>query len=132
MTKKTWIAFLLMAAGIFGLGLIAPWWAPVPWIVIIAGLSNMSKKQGLLLGGFSFAIVWLLIARYMSQQDHEGIISKTGVLLGGLSHQLMILLTMLIAFITGMFSGWFGSALGSLFPRKTKTEKASEKKTIAG
>jgi hypothetical protein len=121
MTKKTILVFLLMIAGTVGLNLVAPWWAPVPWIVIIVALSNLNPKEGSFLGGFSIAIVWLLMARYMSQQDHEGIISKTGVLLGGLSHQWMVTLTLLIAFITGALSGWFGSALGNLFPRKTKT-----------
>ncbi len=119
MTKKTLFPFLLMVAGITGLGFIAPWWAAAIWILMVATLSRLNTRQNILCGGFALAIVWIIMARYMSSQDEAGIIVKTGTLLGGLSHQMMMVATMVIALITGILSGWLGSALGKAITKKT-------------
>ncbi len=119
MKTKTIISFLLMIIGITGLGFIAPWWAGAVWVVLIAAIMRTNNKQGMFIGAFAFALVWVAMARYMSFEDGSDIISKTGTLLGGLSPQLMMTVTWVLAFITGLFSGWLGSALGlTFFPRK--------------
>ncbi|MEP6795026.1 MAG: hypothetical protein ABJB16_11915 [Saprospiraceae bacterium] len=115
MKTKTIISFLIMIIGVTGLGFIAPWWAGTVWVVLIAAIMRTNKKQGMFTGAFAFGLVWVAMARYMSIQDGVDIISKTGTLLGGLSHQLMMVVTLVIAFITGILSGWLGSALGQTF-----------------
>jgi len=121
MKGKTIIAFLIMIAGVLGLGFVAPWWAAALWVVVVSALTKLNQKQAILVGGFAIVIVWLVMARYLSLNDDAEIISKTGELLGGISHQLMIVVTMVIALITGVLSGWLGSVLGQLFfSRNTK------------
>lgn len=111
MTQNWNIAFVLMIIGVAGLGFIAPWWSAVIWVILMVILFKLNTSQGISAGGLAIGLVWVAMARYMSQHDDAGIISKTGELMGGLSHQVMISLTFLIAVITGVLSGWFGSAL---------------------
>ena len=130
MKTRTIISFVIMVAGVLGLGFFTPWWVAPLWIVLVTGASKLNSNQSTFLGGFALAMVWLVIARYFSLQDSAGIISKTGTLLGGLSHQLMMVITLVIAFITGSLSGWLGGAFGSLVLKKTdvtKTELVEEK-----
>lgn len=122
MKTKTNISLLIMTLGVTVLGFITPWWVGAVWVVLIAAIMRTNKKQGMFTGAFAFGIVWVVMARYMSTQDTADIISKTGTLLGGLSHQLMMVVTLVIAFITGLLSGWLGSAIGQTFlPRKNGT-----------
>ena len=114
------IVFLIMLAGVFGLGFITPWWSGAGWILLFALFGGLTTRQSIFSGGFALAIVWILMARFTSLHDEAGIITKTGTLLGGLSHQLMMLVTLLIAFITGLLSGWFGGTLGNVFFKKAK------------
>ena len=115
MKAKTIKAFLIMSAGVLGLGFIVPWWAGALWVVCVSALTRLNEKQAILAGGLAIMLIWVLMARYQSLQDDAEIISKTGTLLGGLSHQLMMVATLVIALITGVFSGWLGSVLGQLF-----------------
>ena len=114
MKTKAIIAFLIMAAGVLGLGFFAPWWAAAVWVVCVSALTRLNEKQATVAGGFAIALVWVVVARYLSLQDDAEIITKTGTLLGGVSHQLMFGVTLVIALITGILSGWLGSALGQL------------------
>jgi hypothetical protein len=57
---------------------------------------------------------------WMSKGDQADIIQKTGELMGGMSSFMMLLLTTVIGAITGLFSGWLGSTLGSLFGKAAK------------
>ncbi|MBK9984390.1 MAG: hypothetical protein IPP15_18820 [Saprospiraceae bacterium] len=121
MKTNPMISFLLMIIGVTGLGFIAPWWAAAIWIVVIASITRLNKKQAILSGSFAFGLVWLAMALYMSLHDDAKIISKTGALLGGLSTPLMFAVTFVLAFVTGLLSGWLGSALGqTFFPRKSE------------
>ncbi|MFZ1677863.1 MAG: hypothetical protein WAT91_11350 [Saprospiraceae bacterium] len=115
------LSFLFMIVGITGLGFIAPWWAAAIWVVVIAAFTRLNKKQAILSGSFAVGLIWLVMALYMSLYDDAKIISKTGALLGGLSTPLMILVTFVLAFMTGLLSGWLGSAFGqTFFPGKSE------------
>jgi hypothetical protein len=121
MKTNTMISFLLMIIGVTALGFIAPWWAAAIWVVVIAALTRLNKKQAILSGSFAIGLVWLAMALYMSLHDDANIISKTGALLGGLSTPLMVVVTFVLAFVTGLLSGWLGSACGqTFFPRKSE------------
>ena len=63
-------------------------------------------------------VVYLGMALWMSNQDEAEIIQKTGMLLGGLSPVMMIVVTTLIGCITGLLSGWLGSVIGSIVSKK--------------
>lgn len=128
MKTRTIISFVIMVAGVLGLGFFTPWWVSPLWIVLVAGASKLSLNQSALLGGFAIAMVWLVMARYFSLQDDAGIITKTGTLLGGLSHRLMMVITLVIAFITGLLSGWLGGSISNLSLKKTNDAPLVEEK----
>ena len=110
-----------MVVGITGLGFFTPWWVAAVWVMMIAGLMRLTRNQGMFTGMIALAIVWILMARFMSLHDTGEIISKTGLLLGGLSHQLMFIVTLVIAMITGFLSGWLGSTLGFvILPKRSE------------
>ena len=111
MKKNIITAFAFMLAGSAVLGLTAPWWTPAFWIMGIAFWFKLDTKRASLTGGLSFAIVWTVMAVMMSVQDTSNIISKTGILLGGISLPLMFVIIIVISFITGVLSAWLGSSL---------------------
>ncbi|HUR31010.1 MAG TPA: hypothetical protein VMZ69_06230 [Saprospiraceae bacterium] len=117
MKKKTLLAFLIMIIGIGIIGYFTPWWVPVIWVIFTAFVLKLNIKTGMMSGALSFALVWSVMSRYMDVQDQAGIISKTGTLMGGISHQLLFVLVMVISLITGFLAGWFGSVLGKYFER---------------
>lgn len=111
MKKQTFFALLMMIAGIFLLSYFTLWWLPVLWVILVAYVMKLDIKAGMTTGGSSFAFVWVAMALYMSAQDSTDIIAKTGTLLGGLSQGLMLLVVLMLSLITGILSGWLGSAI---------------------
>ena len=63
-------------------------------------------------------LVWVATGAYMDARDNADIISKTGMLMIGYSHWMMLFILLVLSFITGALSGWFGSALGMFFHQK--------------
>jgi MFS family permease len=118
MKNKSLISFLIMLVGSFLSGYFGPWWAPAVFIVLAAALSGLTAKQALGNGALSLGIVYLFMASWMNTMDQADIIGKTGMLMGGLSPILMIVVTTLIGAVTGLLSGWLGSALGKLLTKK--------------
>jgi len=112
MKNKMIIPFFLMITGVLLLGYFAPWWAAAMWVVLVSALLKLPTRKGILLGGVSIGIVWLGMSLWMSSQDDTDIIGKTGTLLGGLSAGMMMVVTVFMAIVTGVLSGWFGSRLG--------------------
>lgn len=118
MKIKTFQALLLMIAGIFILGLFTTWWLAPFWVVLIAMVMKLEIKTGVLTGGISLMLVWVATGAYMDARDNADIISKTGMLMIGYSHWMMLFILLVLSFITGALSGWFGSALGMFFHQK--------------
>lgn len=116
--KNTAIAIILCLAGSLLSGIYGPWWAPAVFILLLCALMDLTMKQSILTGSISLGVVYLGMALWMSSQDKSEIIEKTGMLLGGLSPAMMIILTSLIGFITGLLSGWLGSVIGSIVSKK--------------
>ena len=113
MKKNTIAAFILMIIGTTILGFLTPWWTPAFWIMGIAFWFNSSATAASLTGGLAFAIVWTIMAMLMTVHDDANIISKTGILLGGISLPFMFMIIIVISFITGALAGWLGSAMYS-------------------
>ena len=122
MNRNSIIAALLMIFGVAVLGFFTPWWVPPFWIVFVSFIMKLDIKNALLLCALCYGLVWTGMARYMSEQDASDIISKTGVLLGGLSHQMIFVVIAIISFITGGLAGWFGNRLGAFI--RTKNTQA--------
>lgn len=118
MKNKSLISFLIMLVGSFLSGYFGPWWAPAVFVVITVALSGLSAGQAIQTGALSLGLVYLFMAAWMNTLDQAEIIRKTGLLLGGLSPLLMIVVATLIGTVTGLLSGWLGSALGTMVIKK--------------
>lgn len=118
MKNKALISFLIMLVGSFLSGYFGPWWAPAVFIVIAMALSGLAVKQAMGIGSLALGLVYLFMASWMNTFDQAEIIRKTGLLLGGLSPLMMIVVTTFVGAITGWLSGWLGSALGTMLTSK--------------
>jgi len=117
MKNKSLITLLVMVIGSFLTGYFGPWWAPAVFIVISAAIMGLTIKKGMMHGALALCLTFMGMAIWMSSFDKALIIEKTGSLLGGLSPVGMVAVTSLIGLVTGLLSGWLGSALGSLFKK---------------
>ena len=120
MTSKRILAFFIMLVVAFISGFYGAWWAPATSIVLVALLSNLTIKEGLLLGSISLLVAFLAMSIWMLGKDESGLIEKTGRLLGGVSVPIMVTVTAIIGGVTGLFSGWLGSSLGQLIFTKNR------------
>jgi len=120
MKTKDLIAFIIMAIGSAVMAYFLPWWTIPFWIILVVVLMKLRTWPAIIYSGLAVAIVWVGFARWMSEKDTAEIIEKTGELMGGISHQHMMHITLLIGFITGILSGWFGGILGSVIRSEAK------------
>lgn len=111
-----------MLIGIVLAGYFGPWWAPAAFIVMLTALSGMNARQSLITGGALLSLAYLGLASALSLQDEADIIARTGVLLGNLSPQLLVLITTFIGTITGALAGWLGSETGHFVRSQLKKE----------
>lgn len=118
MKIKTLQAVLLMIAGIFILGIFTTWWFAPFWVILVAMVMKLDIKTGILTGAFSYVVVLVATGAYMDARDNADIISKTGMLMIGYSHWMMLFMLFVLSLITGALSGWFGSALGTFFHQR--------------
>lgn len=114
MKHKTIVLILVMLTGTFLSGYYGPWWAPAGFIVMCSALMGLSSKQAIGIGGGTLGVVFLVMSVLMSSKDETGLLHKTGSLLGGLSPGMLVALTSVLGGLTGVFSGWLGSALGMI------------------
>jgi len=118
MKNTSIVAFIILLAGTFLSGYFGPWWAPAVFTVLTTLLLGLNTRQGILLGAISMGVAYLIMALWMSSADQADILTKTGMLLGGLSTGLLVVLTTIIGGVTGVLSGWLGSVLGLFVSRK--------------
>ena len=114
MKNKPVIIFVLLLVGCWASGWFGPWWAPAAFLVLTMLLIGIEVKQAIMLGGLSLLAVNLIMAIVQYSQDKSGLLEKTGLLLGGLNPIMLIVVTSVVAFITGLLSGWLGSVLGRM------------------
>ncbi len=126
MKNKTVIAFIVMLMGSWLSGYYGPWWAPAVFIVISTAVLGLTTKNAILIGGFALGLTFLAMSIWMSSLDQSHLIEKTGTLLGGLSPVAMIVLTSILGFVTGLLSGWLGSALGGVLKKESLSDKDNE------
>ena len=124
--KRSLPGLLLMLAGNLILNAWIAWWAPVPWIVLVAFYFRMGIKYGAFAGGTSLSIAWMCMAFILYFQDHADVLGKTALILGGLHVVWLFLITFLISFVTGALSGWTGGALEAFFRKRIITGSKSD------
>ncbi len=119
MKNKSTIAFIVMIVGSFLTGYYGPWWAPAVFIVISTAVLGLTTKKAMLIGASALGVAFLVMSAWMNSLDQSHLIEKTGTLLGGLSPVAMIVVTAVIGFVTGLLSGWLGSALGGVLKKES-------------
>jgi hypothetical protein len=118
MNNTSVIAFIILLTGSFLSGFFGPWWAPAVFTLLTTILLGLNTRQAILLGSVSMGITYLLMAIWMHTSDDADILAKSGMLLGGLSPGLLMVVTVSIGGLTGLLSGWLGSTLGAVVSRK--------------
>jgi len=116
MKGKSLLVLILMVIGVTISGFFGPWWAPAVFVILLSMLMKLTSREAIWIGALSLLVVYVIVAVMMLGKDDTGLIGKTGVLLGGLSAPLMVLVTGLIGGITGLLSGWLGSRLAKVLP----------------
>ena len=117
MKNKSAIAFIVMLIGSWLSGYYGPWWAPAVFIVISTAVLGLTIKKAMMIGASALGLTFLAMSAWMSSLDQSHLIEKTGTLLGGLAPVAMIVVTTIIGFVTGLLSGWLGSALGGVLKK---------------
>lgn len=118
MKNNSAVAFLVMLIGSFLSGYYGPWWAPAVFLIIATAIMRLNAKKAVIIGACSLGLSFLGMSVWMSTLDQSDLIDKTGALLGGLSPVVMIAVTTIIGFVTGLLSGWLGSALGGVLKKE--------------
>ena len=118
MKNNSAVAFLVMLIGSFLSGYYGPWWAPAVFLIIATAIMRLNAKKAVIIGACSLGLSFLGMSVWMNTLDQSDLIDKTGALLGGLSPVVMIAVTTIIGFVTGLLSGWLGSALGGVLKKE--------------
>ena len=123
MKRKNLISFIIIAFGIIVLSLLMPWWSSIIWIILICVVMNLSVRSAWWISGIAMALVCIAASAYLKGQDQTDLIGKTGNLLGGVSSTVLLIVTAVIAFISGALAGWFGTACAFVIKgQKTKRD----------
>lgn len=112
--------YALALAGILLAGWYGPWWAPAIFLAAWTLLLRLPMRKAILEGGLLLAIAYGLAAGWMYLADASDLLGKTAGLFGGLPSYIFLLITVVIGGVTGVLTGWLGSALGKvIFEEKT-------------
>lgn len=112
------VEFLVLLTGCGVAAWLGPWWTPA--IVLVAGYAFLQRpvRHAVIQGGLILALAYALAAGWMWSQDSTNLLGKTGTLLGGIPPVAMLVFTIVLGWITGLLSGWLGSALGKTLREK--------------
>ena len=111
---------MLALAGCSVAGWFGPWWAPAVFLAAWTIVMRMPRRTAVIEGGLILAAVFGTVAGWMLLRDESALLAKTGTLLGGLPAWAMWFVTLVIGWITGILSGWLGSALGEVIMEKNE------------
>ena len=114
MRNNIYVRLILITVCLVLCGYFGPWWGPAGAMVILAGLMGLTVRQGILYGGIVMGLIYKTIAVWQWSKDASGLLEKTGLMLGGLSPLMLIVVTTLIGAVTGVLAGWLGSVLGKV------------------
>jgi len=104
----------LAVAGCLAAAWVGPWWAAACFLAIWYMLMRYPARPAAIQGGLILAAVFGVMATILLLRDSTGLLDRTGGLLGGIPATGLLIVTVVIGWITGLLSGWVGSALGQV------------------
>ncbi len=115
---------------ILGLGWVAqqysPWWTMALVGALAAFTFHKRRWTSFLIGLIGGGLLWLIPAMMANIGNNGLLAQKIGALLGGLSPNLLLLLTALIGGLTTALGAWTGSAGRYLIQKKDTNDTQSE------
>jgi hypothetical protein len=109
---------LLSALVVVFLNIVAPYWAVMIALTVLAGIIRPSAWGGFFGGGLGMGLVWLGQTVYISAVTSSTLPDKMGALMGLGSGLNLMLLTAVLGFILGGFSGLLGVMVRNLVQKK--------------
>jgi hypothetical protein len=109
---------LLSALVVVFLNIVAPYWAVMIALTVLAGIIRPSTWGGFFGGGLGMGLVWLGQTVYISAVTSSTLPDKMGALMGLGSGLNLMLLTAVLGFILGGFSGLLGVMVRNLVQKK--------------
>jgi hypothetical protein len=109
---------LLSALVVVFLNIVAPYWAVMIALTVLAGIIRPSVWGGFFGGGLGMGLVWLGQTVYISAVTSSTLPDKMGALMGLGSGLNLMLLTAVLGFILGGFSGLLGVMFRNLVQKK--------------
>jgi hypothetical protein len=111
---------LLSALVVVFLNIVAPYWAVMIALTVLAGIIRPSGWGGFFGGGLGMGLVWLGQTVYISALTSSTLPDKMGALMGLGSGLNLMLLTAVLGFILGGFSGLLGVMFRNLVQKKRR------------
>jgi hypothetical protein len=111
---------LLSALVVVFLNIVAPYWAVMIALTVLAGIIRPSGWGGFFGGGLGMGLVWLGQTVYISAVTSSTLPDKMGALMGLGSGLNLMLLTAVLGFILGGFSGLLGVMFRNLVQKKRR------------
>ena len=111
---------LLSALVVVFLNIVAPYWAVMIALTVLAGIIRPSGWGGFFGGGLGMGLVWLGQTVYISAVTSSTLPDKMGALMGLGSGLNLMLLTAVLGFILGGFSGLLGVLFRNLVQKKRR------------
>jgi hypothetical protein len=111
---------LLSALVVVFLNIVAPYWAVMIALIVLAGIIRPSGWGGFFGGGLGMGLVWLGQTVYISAVTSSTLPDKMGALMGLGSGLNLMLLTAVLGFILGGFSGLLGVMFRNLVQKKRR------------
>jgi len=111
---------LLSALVVVFLNIVAPYWAVMIALTVLAGIIRPSGWGGFFGGGLGMGLVWLGQTVYISAVTSSTLPDKMGALMGLGSGLNLMLLTAVLGFILGGFSGLLGVMFRNLVQKNRR------------
>lgn len=111
---------LLSALVVIFLNIVAPYWAVMIALTVLAGIIRPSGWGGFFGGGLGMGLIWLGQTVYISAVTSSTLPDKMGALMGLGSGLNLMLLTAVLGFILGGFSGLLGVMFRNLVQKNRR------------
>jgi hypothetical protein len=111
---------LLSALVVVFLNIVAPYWAVMIALTVLAGIIRPSVWGGFFGGGLGMGLIWLGQTVYISAVTSSTLPDKMGALMGLGSGLNLMLLTAVLGFILGGFSGLLGVMFRNLVQKNRR------------
>jgi hypothetical protein len=111
---------LLSALVVVFLNIVAPYWAVMIALTVLAGIIRPSGWGGFFGGGLGMGLIWLGQTVYISAVTSSTLHDKMGALMGLGSGLNLMLLTAVLGFILGGFSGLLGVMFRNLVQKNRR------------